>query len=1018
MGAAAKTFYLLDAAAGTSAHGSLQDGGSAPGVSTTGTGWATPSTTSGSSRYSNQVYASVQATGTFGTTQLPNAAPTTTNCWRSQNPLIGSFVPGTWTVKIALNASASSGATETCGFRFRAWRSTSQDGQTSVTEITTTTIASGTFNLNTASATHNLTATWSNAGQKTFSNEYLFFEIALVVGASTSPSSVNVKIVQDGTNSVITTPVFAGAQDITLSQFQEDVTNTVTFNTQYAGNTNVVFLGVSVGTALTGVSCSDTAGNTYEAYASATDNVTDGVTGVLAFAAFNIAGSSNNAVTVNYTGTPTLQGIAVMEYVGPCSYDALKAASDHTGTSTAPNSGNFSTNQTETLVSFVMTSAGGNTYSPGSGYSIEVSDGTNQSFSAEDGSFASGSRSGSFTLGSGDSWSISLFGLTPRMVAAPAAVFTGSGTLLGAGALTGSSAAVFTGSGTLLGAGALAGSSAAVFAASGTLLGAGALVGSSAAVFSAAATLSITGQSNAVFAAAGTLLGAGALAGESDAVFTAAGTLQLFGQSAAVFSAAGTLLGAGALAGQSSAVFAASGNLEGLLAAAGESDAVFSASATVSATAALAGESDAISAGSGTLLGAGALAGESDAVFTAAGTLQLFGSSAAAFAAQGTLGGAGELDASSAVVSTASGSLEGAGALASESDVVFTGQATLLGAGALSGESDAVFSLVSTPSVQATSTVVAMAAGVLLGVGALTANPAAAFAASGTLLGAGALTGSSAAVFTATGDGQATVQAVATSNAVFTASATAGAVGILVGSSAAVTTCQAVPSVQSFSAAVFTSSGTLLGAGQLVGDSAAVAAASGTLLGSGFLSGHSQAVFGLSVVPSISAFSHVVFTATANPIVLPLVCTAFDTADLIMLATDVPDLTCVASDVPNLPETPLDTPDLDMVVNDLADMNLLIGFSPMGNYFPGQNVDLSCAFTDPSGNPYVPTIVSCTVVDPTGNSTVVSVSMSGNVGSGVFTTTVPGVYTAKWVASGGMSNRQGIDERTFYCQPG
>jgi hypothetical protein len=87
------------------------------------------------------------------------------------------------------------------------------------------------------------------------------------------------------------------------------------------------------------------------------------------------------------------------------------------------------------------------------------------------------------------------------------------------------------------------------------------------------------------------------------------------------------------------------------------------------------------------------------------------------------------------------------------------------------------------------------------------------------------------------------------------------------------------------------------------------------------------------------------------------------------------------------------------------------------SYFQGQAVDLSCTFADPSGAPYAPTTVACLVTDPAGGVQGVALNISGNMANGVYMTTIPGLYVAKWTASGGPDNRQGKAAQSFYCQP-
>lgn len=205
---ATKTFFFVDAAASGSAHGSLQDGGTAPTVASTATGWTT--STVATANYSNLVYATTQAAGTFGTTPLPSGAPTTTNCFRTQVSYVGNFASGNWAFSIPLIATIAQ--TGTVHLRARVWRSTDPTGQTNVNEITTATLTlTNAANLTIVTA-QRTTVTWA-APAFTLDNEYLFVELALEVTVASTVGAACVIRVGNVTPSIasITTTLFVPA---------------------------------------------------------------------------------------------------------------------------------------------------------------------------------------------------------------------------------------------------------------------------------------------------------------------------------------------------------------------------------------------------------------------------------------------------------------------------------------------------------------------------------------------------------------------------------------------------------------------------------------------------------------------------------------------------------------------------------------------------------------------------------------------------------------------------------------
>lgn len=204
---AAKTFYIKNAAAAGSNFGSLQDGGAVT-TATTGTGWTVGTTAA--TAYSLMAYGTKQAAATFGAGALPAVAPSNVaaDAWRTESPLTGTFLAGTWTfsASVIAVAAAASGAGK---LRVRLWRDTSATGATAV-ELTTSTVTTGQWTNLLTSAAQNLSGTQSIA-QFDLVNEYLFMQMACQIDTASASASGDVVFRVDSTNSRIVTPSFAPA---------------------------------------------------------------------------------------------------------------------------------------------------------------------------------------------------------------------------------------------------------------------------------------------------------------------------------------------------------------------------------------------------------------------------------------------------------------------------------------------------------------------------------------------------------------------------------------------------------------------------------------------------------------------------------------------------------------------------------------------------------------------------------------------------------------------------------------
>ncbi len=200
---AIKTFYIKDAIAGSSQHGSLQDGGVAPSTTTSGTGWTVG--TENNTQYCLQDYGSKRDHFSFNSTVVPSTGPNTSDCWRTESTLSGTFDIGSWTIAIAVR-SVSASASGSGRLRCRVWRSVNQNGS-SATQITSGTITTNQWSNLSTGTTQNLTATFS-PGSIVLNGEYLFLQIACEIDNDSFNSSADVLIRVSSTGSVITTTNF------------------------------------------------------------------------------------------------------------------------------------------------------------------------------------------------------------------------------------------------------------------------------------------------------------------------------------------------------------------------------------------------------------------------------------------------------------------------------------------------------------------------------------------------------------------------------------------------------------------------------------------------------------------------------------------------------------------------------------------------------------------------------------------------------------------------------------------
>jgi hypothetical protein len=200
------SLYFINSTPGDtlSSDGSLQINGTPPSVATSTSGW-TVSTTA-ASRYSLFLFNTTRAASTFGTTALPSANPVTNDCLRTGNALTGTIAAGTWNFAISLKG-LNTNAVASGNLRLKVWHSPTRAGNTNATQIGSGTIAFTTVTNLTSSAAQNTTAS-ASLPAVTLNNEYLFFQFAYEIDTASTATTAGLVFVQDGTNSVITTPTF------------------------------------------------------------------------------------------------------------------------------------------------------------------------------------------------------------------------------------------------------------------------------------------------------------------------------------------------------------------------------------------------------------------------------------------------------------------------------------------------------------------------------------------------------------------------------------------------------------------------------------------------------------------------------------------------------------------------------------------------------------------------------------------------------------------------------------------
>ena len=204
---AVKTLYLKDAApAGATTAMSLLDGAASPATGITTTGWTVAKVTT--PNYSSMTGRLKKASTGFVTSDQLGAVFDAKSCWRTEQPLVGSFANTNWTFVFPMRAVSAASA-QTGQVRLRLWRSTNADG-TGATQITSATQAGTTTAALSTSASSNSTVTYAPGAIITMTNQYLWvmceWFVSVASGSNSGDAVFNIEAA-----AVITTPDFTQA---------------------------------------------------------------------------------------------------------------------------------------------------------------------------------------------------------------------------------------------------------------------------------------------------------------------------------------------------------------------------------------------------------------------------------------------------------------------------------------------------------------------------------------------------------------------------------------------------------------------------------------------------------------------------------------------------------------------------------------------------------------------------------------------------------------------------------------
>ena len=202
-----RTFFLANSLAAGSNFLTLTD--TAAGEATTSTGWTAGTTAP--TVYSAMAANTERAAATFGATVLPNANPSNTlgDCFRSDEPVSGTFQGGTWSLDIPLIAVTSGGDLD-----FRIWWRIFKGASPTAADATDAGLFLGATSAATdltTSAEQVLTQSVNGVAELSFVEEYLFLQIAgsiIGVGGAVTRDA----LIRVGPNAKLTAPDFTAQE--------------------------------------------------------------------------------------------------------------------------------------------------------------------------------------------------------------------------------------------------------------------------------------------------------------------------------------------------------------------------------------------------------------------------------------------------------------------------------------------------------------------------------------------------------------------------------------------------------------------------------------------------------------------------------------------------------------------------------------------------------------------------------------------------------------------------------------
>lgn len=208
---AVKSLYWKNSTATGSSHGRMEEG-SPPSLVTTATWWDVGTTTP--TKYSEMLFNNQQPAGSFSGTVQPVGNPTNGQCWRSQNPISGTFDAGTWEFESIIVGIIGVTTPPQGRMRCRIYKSSNAQGTSGLTEITTATLEGNQIVVE--ATQHSTKASFVKGTPVTLEQEYLFCHLAwridvAAAGFNSSLASVQIRVgesVGPGIRSRLLTPNF------------------------------------------------------------------------------------------------------------------------------------------------------------------------------------------------------------------------------------------------------------------------------------------------------------------------------------------------------------------------------------------------------------------------------------------------------------------------------------------------------------------------------------------------------------------------------------------------------------------------------------------------------------------------------------------------------------------------------------------------------------------------------------------------------------------------------------------